>query len=569
MRNAHLQPGPSARAASAIGAPGFAQPRRTADATSLLLELARALRGYASFVEQPQRRRALAERAHQAVTAELARSGPIDLALRGETFALAELSERFDARGGLAILHAALARHGIRRLRIDAALSIDALHGFFELIALAPRGEPDPRELIRMLGARDARGLRLNDLESSFDAPAISLAATPPCPSVSLTTTRLGDLAQIDDETTQPIVPAPTTAPAEGDPEPRVDRLRARLVELEHSFDDESYARRAQAISRWAREVWDAGLHDAFYTVVCALADHAVGGGGRTERQAAIALTCFAALTDAERLEHLIDRALASDDGGVRAAQLLLQRREAAVPRILERIQGAADPFAPSVLHALLLTCGEASVPALQAEIEGRDDDRARVALRLAGELQSPALLPVLARTAKRAPLARQIEAIRALCLLPGEASLQALAEALTNQLDQIALAATEAIAAKAGIDPVPALLDVLESHLRGSRTKLCCALVDVLARLGDERAVPRLAALLERRPVLRRAHWHSIQLAAVDALAVLPTREARRALEKAASQAAAPIRDRARAQLSAQTAVTPPDDPERPSPRR
>jgi HEAT repeat protein len=81
--------------------------------------------------------------------------------------------------------------------------------------------------------------------------------------------------------------------------------------------------------------------------------------------------------------------------------------------------------------------------------------------------------------------------------------------------------------------------------------------LIEVLGRLGDERAVPRLAAILERKPVLRRAHWHAIQLAAVDALSVLPTREARRAVERAASHAAGPVRDRARARLSATTPGT------------
>ncbi|MEM9177276.1 MAG: hypothetical protein AAGC67_18845 [Myxococcota bacterium] len=71
-----------------------------------------------------------------------------------------------------------------------------------------------------------------------------------------------------------------------------------------------------------------------------------------------------------------------------------------------------------------------------------------------------------------------------------------------------------------------------------------------MLGRLGDERAVPRLCAILERRPVLRRAHWRALQLATVDALAVLPTKEARRCLGRAALHAPQSIRARANAAL-------------------
>ena len=110
--------------------------------------------------------------------------------------------------------------------------------------------------------------------------------------------------------------------------------------------------------------------------------------------------------------------------------------------------------------------------------------------------------------------------------------------------------APSEALATADGEGCVPTLLDVLEASLHSSRTKLGTTLIRVLGRVGDERAVPRLCSIVERRPVLRRAHWHAIQLAAVEALAVLPTKEARRTLERAALHAALPVRDRARTLL-------------------
>jgi HEAT repeat protein len=75
--------------------------------------------------------------------------------------------------------------------------------------------------------------------------------------------------------------------------------------------------------------------------------------------------------------------------------------------------------------------------------------------------------------------------------------------------------------------------------------------LVRLLGQLGDERAVPRLSAILERKPILRRTHHHTIQLAVIDALAILPTKEARRAIERAARRAAKPVSDRARTRLA------------------
>jgi HEAT repeat protein len=532
-----------------------------------LLELARALRGFATCEGALTRRRALSERAFQAVSTEVHRSGPLDLTMRQRAFVLPDLPDRIEARGGLAILHELLARHAIERLRVDARLSIDALHGLLELIVRPPVPDADIRTLLDTLQARDARGIRLNAVDEPLPMPPRALGSTPPRPSVSVMTARIESAPTAPpsppDPSPTPMIARPAERSARtgdrADPTSRAplpmpslgERLRARLVELEHTTDDESYARLAGEIVVWATQLGHDGLAEDCYRAMRVLADHAVGGGGRTEPQARTAARRFAELASDERLEDLIDRALVSDESGVQAAQLLLQRREAAVPSILERLHALPDPLASGPLHALVITSGDAAVPALLRGIQSRDETRSRLALRLAGELQNPALLPALALAARNAPLACQIEAIRALCLIPGEASRQALSDALSSQLDQIAIAATQAIAAKTGIDAVPALLDVLETHVRSTRTQLCRAVIDVLGRLGDERAVPRLAAILERRPVLRRAHWHAIQLAAVDALAVLPTREARRAVERAASHAAGPVRDRARQRLS------------------
>jgi HEAT repeat protein len=146
--------------------------------------------------------------------------------------------------------------------------------------------------------------------------------------------------------------------------------------------------------------------------------------------------------------------------------------------------------------------------------------------------------------------LSRRVETIRALGFLPGEESKNVLASALESNFEEIAIAATNAVATTEGSRAVPALLDVLAASLRTNRTNASRALIEVLGRLGDERAVPRLSAILERKPILRRAHQHAIQIAAIDALAILPTKEARRSIERAARLGARQVSDRARRHL-------------------
>jgi hypothetical protein len=221
------------------------------------------------------------------------------------------------------------------------------------------------------------------------------------------------------------------------------------------------------------------------------------------------------------------------------------------VPAIFDRICAAGPDHYLPPLKALVLMLGEASLPTLRAAIGSHDEQRARAGIRLAGELQSPEVLPALLRAMRAADPGRRLETIRALSLLPGEESKRALELALASDLDEIVVAATEALATVGGVEAVPALLDVLEASLHTTRTQVSRRLVEALGRLGDERAVPRLAAILERRPVLRRAHWHAIQMATVDALALLPSKESLRCLERAAAHAAGPVRGRAQERLA------------------
>jgi hypothetical protein len=533
---------------------GWATRTRT-DVTSLLLELARALRGYCFYGETDAQRRPLLDRAFRALSGELSRAGAIDLELREAGFSLTGMPPIVESDGVLSPLETALGAHGIQRVRIEPSLTRDALHGFLDLLGQPSERFESPECFARSLFARDSEGLRLNDIEDQRTAATPKLSTTPPRASASLGSMLISSdedarTAGADIQQEKPTLEtAPLDAPAADD---RGERLRARLIELDRTIEDAAYLRLADDITVWAQDLWNDELIDECYRALLVLADHAVGRGGRTEAQARAAATCFAQLARGGQLSDLIRRATGSGVAGVRAAQLLLQLGPAAVPVVVDRICREDDPDRWAPLHSLVLALGEASLPTLISAIEGDDDQRARVGIRLAGELQNPAVLPALMKALCAPDLSRRVETIRALSFLPGEESKNALATALESNVEEIAMAATEAIATSEGSKAVPALLDVLEASLRTSRTNPSCTLIQVLGHLGDERVVPRLSAILERKPVLRRAHHHAIQLAAIDALAILPTKEARRSIERAAIHAALPVRDRALMRLEA-----------------
>jgi len=524
--------------------------RTKTDVTSLLLELARALRGFAFYKETDSQRRALLDRAFRAVSGELSRSGSIDVELTKAGFWIPGLSQTVESDGVLRPLEAAMHTHGLIRLSIDPSLTRTALHGFFDLLGLPGDRFESPECFARSLAARDSQGLRLNDIDERHSATTPKLSATPPRASASLGSMLTSSELEQSGQSAEPAQEKPTlendplNAPAADD---RGERLRARLIELDRTVEDAAYQRRASDITIWAEDLWNDELLDECYRALLVLADHAVGRGGRPEAQARAAAACFEQLAHGDQLGDLIRRATGPGGAGIRAAQLLLQLGSSVVPALVDRICEQSDPDRSAPLHSLVLALGEASLPTLIAAIEGPDERRARIGIRLAGELQNPAVLPALMNVLRTSDLSRRIETIRALSFLPGEESKNALARALESNFEEIAVAATQVVATAEGAKAVPALLDVLAASLRTNRTNASRALIEVLGRLGDERAVPRLSAILERKPMLRRAHHHAIQLAAIDALAILPTKEARRSIERVARHGARTVRDRAR----------------------
>lgn len=550
--------------------------RTVNDATSLLLELARAHRGFGFYDETSSQREALCDRAYRALSSEIHRAGPVEFLVETNGLRLQEFIQCVETHGVLGEFEAALRRHGLIRLHFDESLAPTALHGLFDQLVRSPERFGTDADFARTLAARDTSGISLNEDKLDSACEVRSLNETPlraaatagsnwteeaqtkrtqtrvpvPSPAPSCASQDTDDTDTIptpDSNAPHGIDADPLASPSRAD---RGERLRARLIELDLTHDDETYRARASEIVVWAEELSNEGFLDDCYRAEVILADHAVGHGGRAEAQARVAAASFSALAEGPRLADLVERAACSDAHPVRPAQMLLQLGDAAAPVILQRLFREDGGPRTEALEALMMTLGESALPPIVEAIRAQDDRCAQIAIRLAGRIQSPMVLPTLIDALQSSALGRRVDAIHALSFLPGEASKQALESALQSDLEEIAVAASQAVATNDGIDAVPTLLDALDVSLRSYRTQLSRSLIEVLGRLGDERAVPRLSAALERKPMLRRAHWHAAQLAAVDALAVLPTKEARRSIERAALYGAPPIQARARARL-------------------
>ncbi|MFK7895059.1 MAG: HEAT repeat domain-containing protein [Myxococcota bacterium] len=559
MRNSQQEP--CEKQANPSTTPSEWGDRTSSDAASLLLELARAHRGFAFYSEGAPQRGPLCDRAFLALSSEIRRAGPIDFRLGEELLRLGAEGSPIETRGVVDEFVAALRSHGLLRVCLSESLTPTALDGFLNQIVQPAQRFPDSETFARSLAARDARGISINDASNqatefrSLDETPLRAAASfrsHPNPTETPETPPTQSTPGADDSpaTNHLIDTEPLATPSRVD---RGERLRARLIELDLTHDDALYQSRAAEIVAWAEELSEQECFDDCYRAEVIFSDHAVGCGGRGEAQARVAAKSFAMLAQGPRLADLVDRAACADAHPVRPAQMLLQLGDAATPVILERRFAEEEGPAAERLESLLLTIGEGALPSLVTALKGQDDRRAQIAIRLAGRIQSPQVLPNLIDSLQSAALGRRVDAIHALSFLPGEASKQALEEALQSDLEEIAVAASQAVATNDGLDAVPTLLDALDVSLRSHRTQLSRALIEVLGRLGDERAVPRLSAALERKPVIRRAHWHAAQLAALDALAILPTKEARRSIERAALYGASAVQDRARARLAAE----------------
>jgi HEAT repeat protein len=534
-----------------LAGPKAARGDRTAhDLASLLVELSRLLKALSFYPVESAQRKALLDRTFLAWQADLARSGPLTLNAGARGFDSPGLDGPVDYSRIYNIASAVSSRR-IQKLEFDASLTRKAFGAFAQLLAGESEIVADaPTDMLRWSLASDGLELTPDPPEgpaptASSEAPAASsesaeTCATPPEPAPT--------------PTAQPVAqPKPPSHVAERpDEAPRVDRraseLASALEVLEDCDGDDDYAALSNQIASTAAELALEGRCDEPYHAALVLADHAVGDGGRSAAQARQAQHSFVRIAGESLLPDLISRAcskVASD--GVRAARALLQLGKPAAPALFNALLRERDAERAAQLSGLFIALGTGAREELERQIQRPPHGpQPRLAIRLAGELQDPALGPVLATllSAPDGPL--RAEAAKALVTLGGGAGADALVVALSSPDDELAELAALCLGELRSRRASPALIRELQRTVAAGRLDCSREIARALGQIGAEEAVPRLASTLGLRGMTQRRKRRELKLAAVTSLGQLRSKAAHVALTRASRMGEIRVRERA-----------------------
>ncbi|MGH0037615.1 MAG: HEAT repeat domain-containing protein [Myxococcota bacterium] len=456
------------------------------------------------------------------LTAQLALDADLDLDLDGTATdtPLEEVEPDLDALSGHAVAESG--QDAGPAASLGSAL-LDSVKLRLDEIAL-----PGPDDPVRLAPAPASRA------EAAAASPGPD--ATVPLPS------------GFEDFTKPSLEEDPLAAPSSSDSD---EALRERLCRLDHCSDDEAYAELATDTAGQAAGLSDDGYRDAAYRAVLVFADHAAGGGGRSGHQALAAQECLENLCRNALLSTVIDRACDPEGSvAVRAAQVLLQLGGRAASPLFERLAGEVDEARAAQLRSILIAMGERSAPIVVAAMRGDDPRRARVAVRLAGELQSTHLVPTLLALVDGAAPELRRDALRALARIGGPKAVEAVEAALSSDRPGVSATAAACLGEMQRRASARPLMERLDLAVAAGESELARSIVGALGALGAEEAAPKLVSLLERRVLWNRALARALRVPAFEALAKLPGREAARAVERAARHRDARVR-RAAARLS------------------
>jgi HEAT repeat protein len=519
--------------------------RSAHELSSCLLELSRLIRGIAFYPAGDPHRRELLGRTFAAFEGELGRCGELQLCADGDRVAVAGLAETL-AGAHVEHLARAIAGHGIAGLSLAPGLAREAV----EALALLLAGEPSARDAAEAFAPWDGQGIAIISLRQlgAGPGPAATTEAVPgadPTPEPDATE----DTLTLDVDAP----PAPGRPAAAGAPDgraaiaslgipaaedPRGELLTSALERLAATRGEDYIEACAETLEA-ADMLLALGLSGEAWRAVLGFAAHASGQVEADEDQRAHAQAALRELCDDVMLSYAIDRACgaAGPREEVRAAQVLLQLGEPAVPAVLERLRRARDPERMAQLSAVVIALGERAVAPLADELRAGGGMPSRSAIQLAGELQSPKLLAPLMEVLHVGDSKRRHDAARSLVTI-GRAASRVFIDALASGDEEVARLATHSLGRLGHARAVRPLTTALERAIEDKRDALARDILRALADIGDARAVPALRDLAGRRDWLRRGRYQELKLTAVGALeriAGKAAEDALRALHEAA----------------------------------
>lgn len=493
--------------------------RTPADLSSLLLELGRVLKGALFYGHQSPSTASLASRAWRAWRADLDRAGPLELRVGAGFVVLDGLAERTPI-SHLTELAEALEASGVERIRVGGEISQESFRAF--VAALVPDGRDETS--IHAVPGIEVNGVAAPRGHSNVAAPP---AVAEPAPS-------------------PPSPPSPPAAalaaPAAPEPRPKKAPLTAALEALDACRGDEPYRALAAEVALAAAALTDAGSLDAVHEAVLLLAKHASGAGTGSALCRRIARGTLVGVVQGQVLDELIFRACSNDTAeSVGAAQALLQVGELAVPAILDHLESAPEDARAERLTALVVALGDVAAPCVGAAIESANETRARTSIRIAGNLQAPALAAQLGARLTGPHEALAKEAAKALVGVGNSAAADALVEGVRSADPRIARISAFCL----GTLGAPQTLRALVERLHAAGRQRDWQLVrEILGSVGQFRQCdPASAERLKGFICQPRLGWRrppmDLRLEAVAALGQLSGPSVERALRELASQQA------------------------------
>jgi HEAT repeat protein len=195
----------------------------------------------------------------------------------------------------------------------------------------------------------------------------------------------------------------------------------------------------------------------------------------------------------------------------------------------------AASPARAAIERASLRLAG-ANTAELAKLLESPQEFVVRGALRLVGQLATPAAVPGLARLLRGPDVKLRAEAVTALSDIGSPSALQALERALEDADREVRVAAYRAIGVRKHTGALPRLLDAIRrKEIRAADLGEKMALFESFGSMCGDAGVAELDGILNARGLLGAKESPEMRACAARALGLIATRSAIAALQKSA----------------------------------
>ena len=242
-----------------------------------------------------------------------------------------------------------------------------------------------------------------------------------------------------------------------------------------------------------------------------------------------------------ELLDAIVEHACASTGlASVQASQVLVGIGVNAVGALLRHAAEARDPSRAQAAQ-ILIAMGDAALAPVVDELRCETGERARRAARLLGEMQNPRAVESLVDALRSPDTGLGREAARALARIGNDAAVAALVAGL-RLAPQVAETCAGCLGGLRHSSAARALGDLLDLE-REVPDGLRREAMRGLGKLGGSEALARLKRVLDHAPLLSKARYRALRIAAAQAIAQIGGPAAIQALQPHANRGDADVR--------------------------